>query len=50
MIEDSDSSVVVRDRGVIRRTAIFDTLGDGARRILLEEAIYVRERTAPGIR
>jgi len=29
VIEDSSGSVVVRDRGNIRRTAIFDTLGDG---------------------
>jgi hypothetical protein len=29
VIEDSAGNVVVRDRGVIRRTALFDTLGDG---------------------
>ena len=30
VIEDSDGDVVVRDRGVIRTTYLFDTLGDGA--------------------
>jgi hypothetical protein len=30
VIEDSAGKVVVRDRGVIRTTALFDTLGDGA--------------------
>jgi hypothetical protein len=29
VIEDSDGNVVVRDRGSIRHTALFDTLGDG---------------------
>ncbi len=29
VIEDSAGNVIVRDRGVIRHTAIFDTLGDG---------------------
>ncbi len=29
VIEDSAGNVVVRDRGVIRHTALFDTLGDG---------------------
>ena len=29
MIRDSDGNVVLRDRGNIRRTAVFDTLGDG---------------------
>jgi hypothetical protein len=29
VIEDSAGNVIVRDRGVIRRTALFDTLGDG---------------------
>jgi hypothetical protein len=29
VIEDSAGKVIVRDRGVIRHTAIFDTLGDG---------------------
>ena len=28
-IEDSDGNVIVRDRGVIRHTILFDTLGDG---------------------
>ena len=38
VIEDSSGNVVVRDRGVIRRTALFDTLGDGQPGgILLEE-------------
>lgn len=29
VIEDSDGNVIVRDRGVIRHTGLFDTLGDG---------------------
>jgi hypothetical protein len=29
VIEDSSGRVVVRDRGNIRHTALFDTLGDG---------------------
>ena len=29
VIEDSEGNVIVRDRGVIRTTALFDTLGDG---------------------
>ena len=29
VIEDSDGNVIVRDRGVIRHTYLFDTLGDG---------------------
>ena len=29
VLEDSAGKVVVRDRGVIRHTALFDTLGDG---------------------
>jgi len=29
VIEDSAGNVIVRDRGVIRTTALFDTLGDG---------------------
>jgi hypothetical protein len=29
VLEDSAGNVVVRDRGVIRSTALFDTLGDG---------------------
>jgi hypothetical protein len=29
VLEDSEGNVIVRDRGVIRRTALFDTLGDG---------------------
>ena len=29
VVEDSGSNVVVRDRGMIRRTALFDTLGTG---------------------
>ena len=29
MIEDSSGHVVVRDRGMIRQTFLFDTLGDG---------------------
>lgn len=29
VIESSDGSVIVRDRGVIRHTYLFDTLGDG---------------------
>lgn len=29
VIEDAAGTVVVRDRGVIRHTALFDTLGDG---------------------
>jgi hypothetical protein len=29
VLEDSAGNVVVRDRGVIRTTALFDTLGDG---------------------
>ena len=28
-IEDSDGNVIVRDRGMIRHTYLFDTLGDG---------------------
>ena len=49
VIEDSDGNVVVRDRGVIRRTAIFDTLGDGApRRILLEETVTSVNGPHPG--
>jgi hypothetical protein len=29
VLEDSAGNVIVRDRGVIRHTALFDTLGDG---------------------
>jgi hypothetical protein len=29
VIEDADGKVVLRDRGVIRNTYLFDTLGDG---------------------
>jgi hypothetical protein len=29
VIEDSDGNVIVRDRGVIRHTTLYDTLGDG---------------------
>ena len=51
VIEDSDGNVVVRDRGVIRRTALFPTPLEMERR---EDPPrrdrYVRERTAPGIR
>ena len=38
VVEDSSGRVIVRDRGVIRHTVLFDTLGDGAPGgILLEE-------------
>jgi len=29
VVEDPDGSVIVRDRGVIRRSYLFDTLGNG---------------------
>src|SRR5215212_6560917 len=29
VLEDAEGNVIVRDRGVIRHTALFDTLGDG---------------------
>jgi hypothetical protein len=29
VIEDAEGNVVVRDRGVVRHTYLFDTLGDG---------------------
>ena len=29
VIEDAEGNVIVRDRGVIRHTILFDTLGDG---------------------
>ena len=29
ILEDAAGNVIVRDRGVIRHTALFDTLGDG---------------------
>lgn len=38
VVEDSSGRVIIRDRGVIRHTVLFDTLGDGAPGgILLEE-------------
>jgi hypothetical protein len=38
VLEDSDGNVIVRDRGVIRHTALFDTLGDG-----VPGAIFIEE-------
>jgi hypothetical protein len=44
VIEDSTVNVVARDRGVLRYTALSDTLGDGMPEgELLEETIEVRE-------
>lgn len=41
VIEDAAGNVVVRDRGVIRRTALFDTLGDGVPGAVLIEETHV---------
>jgi len=38
VVEDSAGNVVLRDRGVIRHTALFDTLGDG-----MPGAIFIEE-------
>ena len=49
VVEDSDGNVVVRDRGMIRRTALFDTLGDGMPGgILLEETVTSVNGPHPG--
>jgi hypothetical protein len=38
VLEDAEGNVVVRDRGVIRHTALFDTLGDG-----MPGAVFIEE-------
>jgi hypothetical protein len=40
VIEDSTGKVVVRDRGVIRHGALFDTLGDGVPGVVFLEPTY----------
>jgi hypothetical protein len=40
VIEDSAGNVVVRDRGVIRFGALFDTLGDGVPGVVFLEATF----------
>jgi hypothetical protein len=43
VIEDANGKVIVRDRGAVRATALFDTLGDGMPGgDLLEEQIDIR--------
>jgi hypothetical protein len=41
VIEDSDGNVVVRDRGVIRSAALFDTLGDGVPGVVFLEETHL---------
>jgi hypothetical protein len=49
VIEDSAGNVVVRDRGVIRHTALFDTLGDGTPgAVFLEETHTAVNGPHPG--
>jgi hypothetical protein len=38
VLEDAAGNVIVRDRGVIRHTALFDTLGDG-----MPGAVFIEE-------
>ena len=49
VIEDSAGNVIVRDRGVIRHTALFDTLGDGTPgAVFLEETHTAVNGPHPG--
>ena len=49
VIEDSAGNVIVRDRGVIRHTALFDTLGDGTPgAVFLEETHTAVHGPHPG--
>jgi hypothetical protein len=50
VIEDSAGNVIVRDRGVIRHTALFDTLGDGTPGgVFLEETHTAVHGPHPGL-
>ena len=49
VLEDAAGNVVARDRGMIRRTVLFDTLGDGEPGgVLLEEAVDSVQGPHPG--
>ena len=49
VLEDAAGNVVARDRGMIRRTVLFDTLGDGEPGgVLLEEAVDSVHGPHPG--
>jgi hypothetical protein len=49
VLEDSAGNVLVRDRGVIRHTALFDTLGDGTPgAVFLEETETLVHGPHPG--
>lgn len=50
VIEDSAGNVIVRDRGVIRETFLFDTLGDGMPGgVFLESTNFVVHGPHPGL-
>ena len=50
VIEDSAGNVIVRDRGLIRETFLFDTLGDGAPGgVFLESTSFVVHGPHPGL-
>lgn len=44
VIEDAEGNVILRDRGVVRRTYLFDTLGDGmpSGNVIEETGVVVR--------